>query len=185
VQRFANIRFDAVEELARKGKMADWAMATVERLGLQAIMAFVTDCLLYEGFRYEEDPAAHPDWPKKRFTYTGQYRLILRIPLADKEAVCPHLRHIDWDRDKEYRVLEAAIMSSRCDYLAETWDYRVPNGNPRAWKSEMDNLSVEFYRPVEEGERINGSCVVERVPDGGPRTRLALVCQKNGDGRQQ
>lgn len=160
-------RRDAIERANREMRMIAWAESTIRKLGLWAVLPYVTNTVLWEDYSIE-GKTGHPDWEDYLRVPNNRYILTLFIPMADKEQVRPHLLHLDWK--KHTSLSEHYRVGGFVTYLVESW----------CWQESPDykahTVYIDFYRPAQEGEAVgNNGCKVQRVRT--ESTKLTLSCE--------
>lgn len=117
----------------------------------------------------------HQDWPVNETEQMSQpISVYLYIPWSDKDAVRDVMvGEMELEFSKTYEISNKSWPRT-ATYFVEKWQWNEGEGS---W-NESNCVILRFYRPVREGDLIDGCEVKSVVSEGYKTTRLALVCDK-------
>lgn len=151
------------------------AEALVISSNLAPLIELSTREWIYRGHEIGDKDVGHPDWPNKEQTFSNTIILHLHIPFDKKDIVRDLFFELEYEAGKTYGI-DSKAWPRKDDYYLETWTWKK-NVNKNRWCT--NTIAIVFYRPVKEGDIVNG-CAVKKVKHESIHSYLAIVCDKDG-----
>jgi hypothetical protein len=154
------------------------AAALVAAAGLSDLAPLTTRVWLYAPTSTGQDETAHPDWPCWTDAHRGVVDVNLYIPFEHKAQAREIALQKGLEWHKSYHLDHASGRRS-ATYFVEEWIWL---SDPEKGLYNCDQIELHFYRPVVEGEIINGCKITSHVRESIFK-ELVLSCKTEESAR--